>query len=359
MIYMILILFALVLGVLEYYWANSSIKAMDIRSDADHILAEPGEVVTWSAAVENHSRIPIPFVRLVASFSADIRLHSEPIRTSPHSSTSFTNHPVEVRMALRPRRSATRQVKLSFSRRGQYTYGNCQVSAGDLLGFKETFKHGTPQSIVIMPERSAQQVSIDALGSFLGDICVRRFILEDPILTLGFRDYTGREPMKSISWTRSATAGSLQVKQFDHTAERHIVVLLNVEGATGAEFEECLRLVRTVCEKLEQKKIPYGFRTNGSINGPVGKIFHMAEGLGSRHLRTLLFGLGRADKTCFHSFHYLAERTLKHRSSNESYIIITPALKGSARAAVRKLENAVGNNLCILTARVEKKEVTQ
>ena len=358
MIYILLVLAALVLGILEYYWANYSLGALHCETTSDHILAEPGEVVTWSATVENRSRIPIPFVRLTSTFPVDAQLHSEK-RREVSSAIRFSSYPVEERMTLAPRRSATRKVTLSFPRRGQYTYGNYQFSSGDLLGFKETCQRGTPQDIVIMPEHSKQQISIDALGGFLGDISVRRFILEDPILTLGFRDYTGREPMKSISWTRSATAGTLQVKQFDHTAERHVVVLLNTEGASSEEFEECLRLTRTVCEKLEQKKIPYGFRTNGNLSGPVGKIFHMAEGLGSRHLRTILYGLGRADKTCFYSFHYLAERTIKHRSSNESYIIITPPLEGSARAAARKLESAVGNNLCILTARAEKDEVTQ
>ena len=355
MIYFLLALAALVLGLLEYYWANHSLGALHCECSSDHILAEPDEVITWSATVENRSRIPIPFARLTAAFPIDAQLHSE--RRHTRSTISFTSDPVEERMTLGSRRSITRKVKLSFPCRGQYVYGHYQLTSGDLLGFKESRKRGLALSVVIMPELSRQQVSLDALGGFLGDISVRRFILEDPILTLGFRDYTGREPMKSISWTRSATAGSLQVKQFDHTAEQHVVVLLNTEGASADEFEECLRLTRTVCEKLEQKKIPYGFRTNGNIVGPVGKIFYMAEGLGIHHLRTLLFGLGRADRTCFHSFHYLTEQTIRHRSSNESYIIITPPPEGSALAAISKLEHAVGNRLCVLTAAAEQGEV--
>lgn len=359
MIYVLIILAVIVLAVLEYYWANHSLKALRFKGQTDRILAEPGEEITWNATVENLSRMPIPFVRLTASFPVDATLHSERSGFRVRPGISFTSRPVEEKMSLRPRRRATRKVRFSFSKRGQYSFAGYHLASGDLLGFKETFKSGDAERIVIMPERSKQQVSLDALGGFLGDISVRRFILEDPILTMGFRDYTGREPMKSISWTRSATAGSLQVKQFDHTAEQHVMVLLNTEGANDEEFEECLRLTRTVCEKLEQKKIPYGFRTNGNISGPVGKIFHMAEGLGDRHLNTLLYGLGRADDTCFYSFRYLAEETLKYRSSNESYIIITPPLEDAARAAVRKLENAVGNSLCILTAKAEKDEVAR
>ena len=55
-----------------------------------------------------------------------------------------------------------------------------------------------------MRPRDWADSSADVLSGFLGDVSVRRFIYEDPVLTTGFREYTGREPMKHISWTQSA-----------------------------------------------------------------------------------------------------------------------------------------------------------
>ena len=355
--FLILVLVAAVFAALEYYWANYGLDALHFKGEADHTLAEPGEVITWNATVENHSRLPIPFVRLKEIFPAEAEHYESDAWVHLHCTRLISYYIVEHKLSLRARATAEHKLRMSFSKRGQYFFGSYILSCGDLLGFRESSKDGPDRSVVIMPERSRQQVSLDALGGFLGDISVRRFILEDPILTIGFRDYTGREPMKSISWTRSATAGSLQVKQFDHTAEQHVMILLNVEGAKPEELEECLRLTRTACEKLEQKKIPYGFRTNGCIPGPMGAITYMAEGLGHRHLNTILYGLGRANDTCFYSFRYLTVQTLRHRSSNESYIIITPPLESGDRANVRKLENAVGTSLCVLTARAENEEV--
>ena len=356
--FVILLLIAAVLAALEYYWANYGLDAIRFKGEADHTLAEPGEEITWSATVENHSRLPIPFVRLQETFPIEAMHHASDSWVRLHCTHLVTYYVVEHKLSLKRRTSAEHKLRISFPRRGQYFFGGHTLSCGDLLGFRESSKDGEAQSVVIIPKRSKQQVALDALGGFLGDISVRRFILEDPILTMGFRDYTGREPMKSISWTRSATAGSLQVKQFDHTAEQHVMILLNVEDATPEELEECFRLTRTACEKLEQKKIPYGFRTNGCLAGPMGAIAYMAEGLGQRHLHTILYGLGRATDTCFYSFRYLIEHTIRHRSSNESYIIITPPLESGDRANVRKLENVVGNSLCILTAQVENEEAS-
>lgn len=183
-------------------------------------------------------------------------------------------------MSLMPRQRCRRQVRFAIGKRGAYQVGSYRLSAGDLLGVSEVSVHGGGQELVVMPERSDDLGMLQALGGFLGDISVRRFILEDPILTVGFRDYTGREPMKAISWTRTAMTGALQVKQYDHTAEQNVVVLLNVEGGSGKDLEECFRMTRSVCEELERKKIPYAFRTNGNLPGPVGKVFSLASGLG-------------------------------------------------------------------------------
>lgn len=342
---------ALVLALLEHFWAPRALRALRFKGGTDRAIAEPDEAVTWTGTVENHSRLPIPFVRLTENFPLQARPVADKEWTESHCSRSMTQWYVEEKLSLRPHQSISRRVKLSFPERGLYNIGSYRLSAGDLLGFREAYKTGDWQEIVIIPRRSQSPGAVEALGGFIGDISVRRFILEDPILTLGFREYTGREPMKNISWTRSAAAGELLVKQFDHTAEQHVMVLLNTEGAAPGELEECFRLMRTVCETLEQKKIPYGLRTNGSLPGPVGKVFHMAEGLGSRHLGTILYSLGRADATCFYSFNYLSRSTLMHRKSGESYIVVTPPLTEKSAPCLKRLEQAAGGRICLLVGK--------
>ncbi len=352
MILLVLLLVLVGIAVLEYKWASYALSSLSLSNSCDLALAEPGQTVTWSTTVDNYSRLPIPFARLVQNFpiEAEVLEDRDWKRAYYHKSLSFLAWYAEYRMTVRGRRGITRSVKLAFRRRGVYRIGAWQLSAGDLMGFRENIRHGEGKKVVVMPERSKQRTSLDALGGFLGDVSVRRFILEDPVLTVGFRDYTGREPLRAISWTRTAQSGSLQVKQYDYTAERHVVVLLNTEGADAAQLEECLRLTRSVCERLEQQKIPYAFRTNANLPGPVGKVHAMVEGLGQRHLNTILYGLGGADGTCFHSFRYMARQTLKKRKSSESYIVITPDDRAEAHRCIQMLSNAVGTQVCVLKA---------
>ncbi len=351
MIIALLALAVVLLVVLEKYWAPWCLKKLGFSGCPDRELAEPGQVVTWSGTVENRSRLPILFARVWQNFPVQAKVMGDSAWLQHHYTESFQQWHIEEKMTLMPRSRLTRRVQMRFTRRGVYTIGAYRLSAGDLLGLDEESVHGPGEKIVIMPRPSEDRISIQALGGFLGDISVRRFILEDPILTMGFRDYTGREPMKAISWTRTATAGTLQVKQYDHTAEQTVTVILNVEGGTEGELESCLCLTRTVCETLERKKIPYAFRTNGNLPGPVGKVFYLASGLGMTHLNTILYALGGADHTCFHSFPHLVRQTLKHRKNNESYLIITPPMDTPARAAVEQMGNAVGSTLCVLTGK--------
>lgn len=346
----IFLLIAVIVGmaILERRWASYALSSLKAHANCDSHLAEPGQPVTISTTVDNYSRLPIPFVQLVQDFPNEAEPEMDPAWWNAHCGKKLFSWYTDDRMTLRGRSSNTRTVSVSFRERGIYEIGGYRLSAGDLLGFREESCRGSGQKIVVMPHLSKQQTAIDALGGFLGDVSVRRFIMEDPILTTGFRDYTGREPMRAISWTRTAQSGTLQVKRYDYTAEHHVVVLLNTEGADEAQLEECLRLTRSVCEKLEQRKIPYGFRTNANLPGPVGKVHSLMEGLGQRHLNTILYGLGCADKTCFFSFRNLTQQTIKKRKSSESYIVITPDEQGAVRSCIQKLSNAAGSQVCVL-----------
>lgn len=350
MIWLIGFLIVAALVLLELRWDPAALNALRVRAECGTILAQPGEEVEFSARVENPSRLPVTFVRLRAQFPASVQIIGDEKWMQRHFIEGLQFRTVEFKMSLMPLRGTERRVRFSCGSRGAVSAGKCFVSVGDLLGFWETTREFEGQTVVVIPERSRDQKALNAVGGFLGDISVRRFILEDPVLTVGFRDYTGREPLKAISWKRTAATGTMQVKQYDHTAEQTVMVLLNVSGAVGEELEECFRLTRSVCEELERKKIPFGLRTNGNLPTPTGKLFHLAEGLGTSHLDTILYGLGRADDTCYRSFSTLVKQTLKGRRNNEAYIVITPELDARDHAALRELETAGANPVCVLVA---------
>lgn len=353
MIWVIILLAALMLVVAQRRWAGAALERLRVSGKADKVLVQPGETLQWTASVENIGRIPVLFTRLQLRFPTNTRFVSEKHWILDHCRQTLNHWYVEERLSVMPRRFVAITVGFSLPERGVYTVGDHRLSAGDLLGFREEAFEGLGGEIVVMPHLANSRHVVDAIGGFLGDISVQRFIMEDPILTAGFREYTGMEPMKSISWIRSAAAGSLQVKQYDHTAEHTVTVLLDTQGGTPHQIEACYRLMRTVCQILERRRIAFAMRTNGGLCGPMSKLFYLPEGLGENHLNTLLYALGKADYSCFFSPEYLTQQALKNRKKNESYILITPQLRENVAYCARRLREASGYTVCLLTGQEE------
>lgn len=348
---MTLIILALAITLLvlaEKYGTPASLESLRFRGNPDKILVEPGETVTWESTVENHKRMPVPFVRLQLRFPAEATLLGSTAWIFRHKKTGLHGWYAEEKFSLGGRQSSTRKLRFSLTKRGVYPVAEARLGAGDLLGLQEKAVYYESQKIVVMPERSTDALAIQALGGFLGDMSVKRFIFEDPILTVGFRDYTGQEPLKSISWTRTAAAGSLQVRQFDHTAERNAVVLLDTSDGTAEELERCYEITRTVCETLEKDRIPFSFRTNGRLSGPAGNLFYLPEGLGTAHLNAVLYGLGGAEHVCYYSRKRLVQQALDSRKSNDAFIVIMASSGSGDMAPFRRLQAASTSPVCFL-----------
>ena len=203
-----------------------------------------------------------------------------------------------------------------------------KVICGDFLGLQETQQEINQfREVVVAPKEWDNLELKEVLGNFLGDYSVRRFIFEDPILTIGFREYTGKEPMKMISWKQSARSQTLMVKEYNHTIEPVISVVLNVEtDAVEKEelLEKCFSLTRSVCSVLEEQGISYDFYTNALQTGSVGEDYMISEGLGRRHFEKVLESLGRSMYKPMFSCEKLFELAEVSGGKDRGKIIVTP-----------------------------------
>ena len=119
----------------------------------------------------------------------------------------------------------TRTVKLT--ERGRYFFRGASVECGDFLGIQTSLEsYPEIEEIVVKPRPYPHGEISLLLGGYLGDYSVRNSLFEDPVLTIGFREYTGREPFRSISWTQSAKHNRLLVKQQECMAAFFLFVIL-------------------------------------------------------------------------------------------------------------------------------------
>lgn len=194
---------AVVLLVLALQRKTGPERLAEMREDhrPDQRLVDPDEVFRVELTLQNTGRHYILFAKLEEQLTRDFTVHQHSARTRQNMEGG-TN--VSFSTWLRPRQEVRFRVPVSIGRRGLYPLMPLKLSSGDFLGLDEQVRRsGQFRAVVVAPREAEDQRFADVLSGFLGDVSVRRFIYEDPVLTTGFREYTGREPMKHISWTQS------------------------------------------------------------------------------------------------------------------------------------------------------------
>ena len=301
-------------------------------------LVEIGESFPLEVTVENPQRRFVPFLRVV-------EIQRFPMEGAVEKDGIYRR---DFSLWLRPRQRLTRSICATLPQRGRYVLWDLSLYSGDFLGLEEKkLRCGGFAEVIAAPKPLTSPSLTQVLGGFLGDVSARRFILEDPVLTLGYREYTGREPMKSISWSQSARGRGLMVKKQDYTLEPSVAVLLNTETEEPEReeaLERCFSLCRSVCETLESRGVKYSFLTNAALAGG-GK--GSAEGLGRRHFCGILEELGRATYSRRMTLEELLEKE-SLRQSSAGRILITPGNEAFNSPAFHRLRESAAGQVLIL-----------
>jgi len=323
-----IIIFIIILFVVQYHSKGNSLKGIKYTYGFSKKLIEIGETTELISVVTNESQRIVSFIRMMESLPKGVRpLNRNVFIYEDALGLGYLRY--ESSIYLMARSKLQRKLQLTFDKRGRYTFGGAILRGGDFLGFTEQAEnfHEFREIIVYPKAINAPQLQ-EIMGGFLGDISVRRFIMEDPILTIGTREYTGREPLKQMSWKHTARTNQMMVKQFDYTTEMVVTVFLDIarmrdQEVTSDQYESCFSLTRTVCQYLEQKKIPYEFVSNAFIEGAISDQ-SQNQSLGKAHLRLILEQLGRASYKTWRSYRAVIDQLVAEQEKNRSTIIITP-----------------------------------
>ena len=337
---------------LELSSLHNDLRQIGYELHLDRRSCEPKEEFQITSTITNRRRLPVSFLRLEEHFPRElIPLRGESLDLRENK--GFLNHCST--LFLMPRQILDRRITASLPARGRYIFRGAELFSGDFLGLREVGKSiRLAEEIVIYPPAADMPELEDTLGGFLGEISVQRFLLEDPVLTLGFREYTGREPQRSISWPQSLSRGRLMVKNYDYTQDASVTVVLNTDyGRRTLKdprlIEETFSLARSVCAFFEEKRIKYSFLTNATAAGNLGCWSLLAEGLGSNHFYTILEGLGRATYDHTEPCQQLFYRAERRAEQGQAHIVITPKVSPNFKSYVSRLKALTGCPVCVLT----------
>ena len=324
-----LVIFIAVIVAAQFWSKRHALKGISYEAKLSKKMVEIDEPTELISTITNESRRLVPFIRMIETLPKGITTLNRNvfIRENTFEKDLLTYNSS---IYMTPSSRLQRKLKLSFTRRGRYVFRGAELRGGDFLGFTDySQKYPEEKEVIVYPRPIESAKLQHILGGFMGDISVRRFIMEDPILTVGTREYTGREPLKQISWKHTARTTEMMVKQFDYTTEMVVTVFLDVSAVKGKtltpdQFENCYSLTRTVCEYFDKQKIPFSFLTNTYLEGVETQPKYSLQNLGPSHLRTILEQLGRAGHGTREAYETVVDQLATHQDRNRSTIIITP-----------------------------------
>ena len=304
----------IVLNEVLFYYGD---KKLSYGVHTDKNVYEIGEEITLTPVIENRKVLSIPFLNVTEYYGE-----------------KFSEGQNTYHLFVMPFQRITLEHKIYGKKRGLHSFDGAQLKMTDLLGFKTKFlEKAINQEVVILPRQEDLRELIMPFDSLHGAVSVKRWIVDDPLMLRGVREYTGRESQRYIHWPSSLKHQRLLVKQFDFTADQSAMVFLSMESSRPywkdpdvEALEESIITARAVLEELMKEKIPAGFSSNGynakTDNGGVS----FPPGLSPKNLEKYTMLLGKMGAMVSDSLENSLKKLSRNRSSFQVVVLIVPKI---------------------------------
>lgn len=177
--------------------------------------------------IDNAKRLPLVWARSEISCSPELTFKGQ--RTFENEN-DVRRGLISGIFLLRGYRKCRRVWRVRCERRGIMTIDNATLTISDLFGLTKRAKvFKAFDSVRVLPIPADMGTGELSGDLFIGSMQVRRFVLPDPFVISGAREYTGREPMNRIHWPQTARTGNVMVYNNEYTTERRVMIILNMQ----------------------------------------------------------------------------------------------------------------------------------
>ncbi|GEN57645.1 hypothetical protein GCM10012290_22450 [Halolactibacillus alkaliphilus] len=343
----------------SYFFLKFGFKGLTYERTFNKQTAFPNEKIEIIDEITNKKILPLPWVSVEAKLSKylvsviDERIPDE----DPFHQTLFS---------LLPYQRIKRRHHMIVKKRGVYQLASVALTLGDMFGFSDHYQsHETAARLVVYPMLMRKSDLPEDVQFFLGEHAVNRWIIEDPFLKIGTRDYVEGDGSHKINWKQTAKRQVLQVNEHDHTRERDLTILLNIDQADDIWlpiedddlFENSLSVIASVFYDLKLQGAPFRFLTNAVTKDKrdpaINDFVSVEKGQGHRHYIEGLTKLSYLIPERKHHFKYVLENVAKEPGIGETYVIFTPIVTPILKVQVDQLKKQ-GKRISIIPLRKKK-----
>jgi len=326
-----------------WWWKRMSLRHVEYERRFDKRCAFPGETFEMVVRITNRKVLPLTWLELSDEVPMAMPLVRSMLMPThiPHIGT--LNNVLSMRWYER----VSRRYELRCTARGVHTLGPVHMRSGDLFTLFEA-RETSPSSdrLVVYPHIwPLEDLGLPSKEPF-GERKAHRRLLEDPLRTVGIRDYHPEDSLRHIHWKATAHRGQLQVRVFEPAATPTLVILLNVstfahnwEGVLPELFERTISVGGSIATWAVGQKYKVGLVANGCMPFSDQPI-RVPPGRSPGQLAAVLEALA-----CVTSFATLSMPELLRRESprlpwGATLVVVTAIVTDGLAAAILGLRDA-------------------
>lgn len=320
---------SVLIGLLAMIYQRRAMRGLSYTRYFTKDAVFEGDTVEMVEVISNAKWLPLPWLRLESSIQSGLRFGDQ-ANLDIYSGDIYQNH-ISL-FYLRSYRRIKRHHQVICSRRGLFHLDSATLTTGDPLGLiSKAQKFPLNLELLVYPQILDLQELPLPNHSWIGELAVRRWIVEDPFLTSGIREYRPGDAMGSINWKATARTGALQVHKRDYTADHRLMICLNLEDSDTmwrnindpARIERGIRYAATVADQALRSGVETGLICNGHlIYGPRESV-RIEPSAAADQFELLLSTLARLvlDRTV--SMSTLLEELLNENPVDTDYLLIS------------------------------------
>ncbi|WP_172198882.1 DUF58 domain-containing protein [Saccharibacillus qingshengii] len=340
----LLLLVGLIVIVQGWLLGRPALARLDYKRDFSKYACRAGEKIEMVETLSNRKPLPVPWLRLEAMLPSAL-LFARSDDTNVSEGNIYQNH--TSLFTLPPRTKITRTHRIVCQSRGIYPIESATMTGGDLFGlYTPSKKVELHMRMVIYPRLLGDGELPISWKTWQGELAVRRWIVEDPFLITGVREYAQGDAMNRIHWKASARTGQLQVHKSGYSADPRVIILLNVEDSesmwsvvtrTGL-VERQLSLAATCAASLIGQGMAAGFAHNGGSQlGEDG--CRLESDYGPVHLNRLMETMAAFELKSRLPFHELIQLEAQREFREPiDYLVVTAHRSEKVEEAIASLE---------------------
>lgn len=320
-----------------------------------------GEFVELVERIYNKKLLPMPWLRVESKIDPNLQFQRQAnldIKHDQYHKSLFS---------LMPYTGITRRHRVKCKKRGFYRLSFAALTCGELFGIQEVSKSFRfDVELIVYPKLLPITDLPLPSHSWRGDVTIRRWIVDDPFIISGVREYTYGDPLNKINWKATARVGSLQVHNNDFTAQPNILIYLNVDITEGMwdavtdteRIEKGISYAASIANYAISKGMDVGFGSNAYISGEEKEPVKVRPAKGQQQLIYLLEIMAKLEIARSTTFYTFLESDIQSGMTGYDILLLTCFVSERLQdqiKALRERGNAV--EILLLTEEGELEEV--